>query len=176
MWVYTESSTLHPRMPFTINDRNTLLHAYTTSVDYRKHDYEQYFCEQAVDYYANVVENRKDEFLQQFAHLLSKYPHPVNVGVPINVFETYRSKDKEYQEELEASLGKPGAYFESPSGLHRASMFDIFKTFEFEELFNARVAGAVQNIYVTMTSTIKEKSSKLTVFENTLWLNFDVRG
>lgn len=161
-------------MPLTENDQTTILNAYNVRVSQVRGDYLEYFCDLALEFYVDLVEKRKDELVREMTRIAGTYPHPKIVRIPIHTFETYNSTSKHYQMTLEEALGKPGAYFKSPTGMNRANMHTIYTYSDFKEKLESKIAPNLRDFYVTMTSTIIENSSMLTVYSNTLWLNLKI--
>jgi hypothetical protein len=159
-------------MPFTQNDQNIVYNAYDLRVSQIRGDYFDYFCEEAVRYYADLFERRKEDIMTDMVRIAGSYPHPKTIRVPLHTFETFVSYDKTYQHALEDTLGKEGAYFKSLTGMNRANMHAIFNYSDFKQTFETRIAPDVPQIYVTLSSTKTESASILTVYSNTLWLNF----
>lgn len=163
-------------MPFTDEDRAKILDAYDARVSQIRGDYFDYFCHVALEFYVHLVETRKEELMNEMLQIAGSYPHPKVIRVPIHTFETYVSPDKTYQHTLEDTLGKPGAYFKSPTGMNRANMHAIFRYSNFNNAFEATIApGMFPNMYVSLTSKTSETSSMLTVYSNTMWLNLPIQ-
>ena len=158
-------------MSFTTHDENAILNAYDMRVEQVRRDYLDYFCDVAIDFYAKIVEAHKEYILEHLVDQAKKYPHPSVVKIPIYTFETFVSPDKTYQTTLEDTLGSPGAYFKSPTGMNRANMHAIFKYSDFKQQFIQRIAPDTSRFYVTMTNEVVESSHILTTYRNTLLLN-----
>jgi hypothetical protein len=158
-------------MSFTSHDESAIIHAYDSCVENIRRDYLDYFCDVAVEYYANIVTERKEYLLNELIDQAKRYPHPSVVKIPIHSFDTFVSPDKIYQTTLEDTLGSPGGYFKSPTRMNRANMHAIFRYSDFRKVFIQRIAPDTSRFFVTMSSEVLDSNSVLTTYKNTLWLN-----
>jgi hypothetical protein len=163
-------------MAFTSHDETAITDAYDLCVEHIRRDYLDYFCDVAVEYYANIVNERREYLLDELIRQAKKYPHPSTVKVPIHTFETFVSFDKNYQTTLEDTLGSPGAYFKSPTRMNRANMHAIFRYSDFRRVFIKRIAPDTSRFFVTMSSEVAGSNPDLVTYKNTLWLNARVAG
>jgi hypothetical protein len=155
-------------MSFTPYDESAILDACDSSI---RRDHLHYFCDVAVEYYAQIVNERKEYFLEELIGQAKRYPRPSVVKVPIHTFETFVAHDKTFQATVENTLSSPGGYFKSPTRMKRANMHAIFRHSDFQKVFIKRIAPDTSRFFVTMSSEIAETNSALVTYNNTLWLN-----
>jgi len=138
-----------------------------------KEDYFAYFSELALDYYGNMIAEKRGQILQDMLSAAMRGPFLSSIQVPLHRVYTYEgNRNREARRMYENEVYNTGSWFHSLSGLNRANMYAIFKHSDFKQRMDARLG---RGMFVTMTSKhVKTTPEGIKEYEVVLWMNLAV--
>jgi hypothetical protein len=140
-----------------------------------REDYFAYFSELALDYYGNLIAEKRGQILQDMLNAAMRLPFLSTIKVPLHTVWTYEATspmNREARRLYENQHYNTGSWFHSLSGLNRANIYAIFMHSDFRQKMDARLG---RGMFLTMTSK-RVRTSNLGVkeYEVTLWMNLAV--
>ena len=140
-----------------------------------KEDYFAYFSELALEYYGNMIAEKRGQIVKDMLSAAMRGPFLSTIRVPLHTVWTYEATsplNREVRRLYENEHYNTGAWFESMSGLNRANMYAIFRHSDFKQRIDSRLG---RGMFLTMTSR-HVRTSELGVkeYEVVLWVNLAV--
>ena len=140
-----------------------------------KADYFAYFSDLALDYYGNMIAEKRGQILEDMMSAAMRLPFASTIQVPLHTVSTYKaltSYDREARRLCENQNYNTGAWFESLAGIHRANIYAIFVNSDFKEKMDARLG---RGMFLSMTSNhVRTREVGVKEFEVVLWVNLMV--
>ena len=138
-----------------------------------REDYFAYFSELALDYYGNMIAEKRGQILQDMLSAAMRGPFLSSIQVPLHRMYTYEgNRNRAARRMYENDVYNTGSWFHSLSGLHRANMYAIFKHSDFKQKLDERLG---RGMFVTMTSKhVKTTLEGIKEYELVLWMNLGV--
>jgi hypothetical protein len=140
-----------------------------------REDYFAYFSELALDYYGNLIAEKRGQILQDMLNAAIRLPFLSTIKVPLHTVLTYKAMtpyDREMRRLYENTDYNTGAWFESLAGVHRANIYAIFMYSDFKQKMDARLG---RGMFLTMTSKhVRTSNLGVKEYEVTLWMNLAV--
>jgi hypothetical protein len=137
-----------------------------------REDYFAYFSEVALEYYENLIAEKKEQILNSMVNAAICGPILSTIRVPLNTVWTHEAispTNREARRLYENQHYNSGAWFESPACVHRANIHAIFKHSDFKQRMDARLG---RGMFLTMTSKLVRSSvAGVNEYEVTIWIN-----
>ena len=141
-----------------------------------KEDYFAYFSEVALEYYGNLIDEKRTYIMQSMMNAAMSGPFLSTIRVPLHTVRTHETVSRtngETRRQIENLHYNTGAWFESLSGLNRANIYAIFKHSDFKHKMNARLG---RNMFMSITSRpVRVYDLGVKEHEVTLWVNLVAR-
>ena len=139
----------------------------------KREDYFEYFCDEAVAFFTKHISDRKEELLAGMRAEAGRTKKTVSV----NLWEgkTYHARSsygRKVRREMENESRGTGAWFESPTGIHRANLYALFKHSQFVHKLDEAVGGGV---YILMLQRCTGRVCGVDIYEIILTINLDLQ-
>lgn len=142
----------------------------------KREDYFEYFCDEAVAFFTKYISERKDELLAGMRADAGRYPYTKKTAsVEIMKGNTYYARSsagRKLRRDMEEQSRGTGAWFESPSGIHRANIYALFKHSQFVHKMTDALGGGM---YIVLLKRYLTRVGGVDIYEINLTMNLDLQ-